>query len=58
MLKRGGNGEETAKVVLETAKWVYTFTNMQPFATIHGLSKLMMKRSQSAADKENLFTIP
>ena len=58
MLKRRGNGEDPAKVALEMAKWVYTFTNMQPFATIHGLSKLMMKRSQSVADKTNLFTVP
>ena len=58
MLKNEGNGRDPSKVALETAKWVYTFTNMQPFATIHGLSKLMMKRSLSAADKKNLFTIP
>jgi glyoxylase-like metal-dependent hydrolase (beta-lactamase superfamily II) len=58
MLTKLGNGEDYKKISLETAKRVYTFTNLQPFEVIHGLTKLMMKRSQSAADKENLFTIP
>jgi len=57
MLKRNGNGDDSARMALETAKWVYTFTNMQPFRVIHGLSKLMMKRSQSAGDMEDLFTL-
>ncbi len=58
MLKRLGNGEDPKKVSLETARWVYTFTNLQPFEVIHGLTRLMMKRSQSAVGKENLFTVP
>ncbi len=58
MLKRVGNGEDPKKVALETARWVYTFTNMQPFETIHGLSRLMMNRSQAVADKAGLFTLP
>lgn len=58
MLKRLGNGEDPKKVSLEMAKWVYTFTNMQPFDVIHGLTRLMMKRSQSAAGKGDLFAIP
>ncbi len=58
MLKKLGTGEDPKKISLETAKWVYTFTNLQPFDVIHGLTRLMMKRSQSAAGKENLFSIP
>jgi len=58
MLKKLGDGQDSRKVSLETARWVYTFTNMQPFELIHGLTRLMMKRSQSAADSKNLFTIP
>ncbi len=58
MLERLGNGEDSKKISLETAKWVYTFTNLQPFELIHAMTRLMMKRSQAAADKENLFLIP
>jgi 2-aminobenzoylacetyl-CoA thioesterase len=57
MLKRVNGGEDPEKVALDTAKWVYTFTNMQPFQTIHGLCKLMLKRSQTSASVENLFAI-
>ena len=58
MLSKLGNGEDFKKVSLGTARWVYTFTNMQPFEVIHGLTRLMMKRSQSAAGKEDLFKLP
>jgi hypothetical protein len=58
MLRRLSNGEDSRQVSLATARWVYTFTNMQPFEVIHGLTRLMMKRSQSAAGKEDLFTRP
>ncbi len=58
MLQRVSNGEDPKKVAFETAKWVYTFTNMQPFDTIYGLSRLMMKRSQALADRKDLFTLP
>ena len=58
MLERLSNGEDPDKIALETAKWVYTFTNLQPFEVIRGLTKLMLRRSQSAADNKNLFTIP
>ncbi|MFC1986244.1 MBL fold metallo-hydrolase, partial [Chloroflexota bacterium] len=58
MLRKLSSGEDPKKVSLEMAKWVFTFTNMQPFETIYGLSRLMMKRSQSVADKEDLFTLP
>jgi len=57
-LERLRNGEDSKKISLETAKWVYTFTNLQPFELIHAMTRLMMKRSQAAADKENLFLIP
>jgi glyoxylase-like metal-dependent hydrolase (beta-lactamase superfamily II) len=58
MLAKLGNGEDYKKVSLGTARWVYTFTNMQPFEVIHGLTRLMLKRSQSAAGKDDLFTLP
>ena len=58
MPERLRNGEDSKKISLETAKWVYTFTNLQPFELIHGMTRLMMKRSQAVADKEDLFLIP
>jgi len=57
MLKRLAGGEDLKKISLEIARHVYTFTNMQPFEVIHGLTRVMMKRSQSAAGKENLFNM-
>ena len=58
LLERFNNGEDYGHVALETAKWVYTFTNLQPFALIHAMTKVTIKRSQAAAEKEGLFTIP
>jgi hypothetical protein len=58
MLERVNKGEDPDKVALDTAKWVYTFTNLQPFQVIYGLSKLMLKRSQSVANVEGLFAFP
>ena len=58
MLERLGNGEDPEKIILEKAKWVYTFTNLQPFELIHIMTKVTLKRSQAAAGKEDLFTIP
>lgn len=57
MMDRVSKGENPDKVTLEMAKWVYTFTNLQPFQVIHGMTKLMLKRSQASAGKEGLFKI-
>ena len=58
LLERLNNGEDYGQVALETAKWVYTFTNLQPFSLIHSMTKVTIKRSQASADKEGLFIIP
>lgn len=55
MLDRVAKGEDPEKVALDTAKWVYTFTNLQPFQTIYTMSKIMLKRSQTSASVEGLF---
>ncbi len=55
MLERIKTGEDPDKVVLETARWVYTFTNLQPFQVIHNLSKVMLRRSQAMIGQVNLF---
>jgi hypothetical protein len=57
MMKRLENGEDPKKVSFEIARHIYTFTNMQPFEVIHGLTRVMMKRSQAAAGKEDLFNL-
>ncbi len=58
LLKKLDSGGDPKKIALETAQWVYTFTNLQPFKVIHGLTRLMMKHSQSVDRAENLFTLP
>jgi glyoxylase-like metal-dependent hydrolase (beta-lactamase superfamily II) len=57
MLDRVKKGENPEVVALDTAKWVYTFTNLQPFQVIHNLTKIMLKRSQASAGNPDLFKI-
>ncbi|MFC1949561.1 MBL fold metallo-hydrolase [Chloroflexota bacterium] len=58
MLERVGNGEDPSEVALEKAKWVNTLTDILPFSVMEALSKLLIRRSQSEADKEGLFDLP
>jgi len=56
LLERLGNGEDPEKIALEKAKWVNTLTDAHPFGVMHSLAKVLIKRSQAEAGKENLFT--
>jgi glyoxylase-like metal-dependent hydrolase (beta-lactamase superfamily II) len=58
LMERLANGESAEKIALEKAKWVYTFTNMQPFKLIHVMTGITLKRSQAVDGQEDLFTIP
>ncbi len=58
MVEKLANGEDPEKIALDKAKWVITFTAFIPFEGINGLTRLMLKRSQSAVGKTDLFTIP
>ncbi len=58
MLARVSNGEDTENIALDKAKWVNTLTDIQTFEVMQNLAKLLINRSQSAADKENLFKFP
>ena len=58
MLERVEKGENPDRVVMDVAKWVYTFTNLQPFQTIHDMCRLMLKRSGQSAKVESLFRFP
>jgi len=58
MLERLAKGESPEEITLDKAKWVYTFTNLQPFKLIHAMTGLTLRRSQAVADKEGLFNIP
>jgi glyoxylase-like metal-dependent hydrolase (beta-lactamase superfamily II) len=57
MLLRVKNGEDPRKVTFDLARRAFTFTNMQPFENIYGLTRLMLKKSQEAADKPDLFKL-
>jgi glyoxylase-like metal-dependent hydrolase (beta-lactamase superfamily II) len=57
MLARVTAGEDPKQVGMEMARQTFTFTNMQPFEVIHGLTRLMLKRSQAAAEKDGLFNM-
>jgi glyoxylase-like metal-dependent hydrolase (beta-lactamase superfamily II) len=58
MLGRLAQGESPEEIALEKAKWVYTFTNLQPFKLIHFMTGLTLRRSQAVDGKEDLFNIP
>ncbi|MBN1367977.1 MAG: MBL fold metallo-hydrolase [Dehalococcoidales bacterium] len=57
MLERINKGESPEVVALDMAKWVYTFTNLQPFQVIHNMSRLMLKRSQTSTGNPDMFDI-
>jgi glyoxylase-like metal-dependent hydrolase (beta-lactamase superfamily II) len=58
MMERLGKGESPEAIALDKAKWVYTFTNLQPFKLIHFMTGLTLRRSQAVDGKEGLFNIP
>jgi len=58
MLGRLAQGERPEEIALDKAKWVYTFTNLQPFKLINFMTGLTLRRSQAADGKEDLFYIP
>ncbi|MGD9117038.1 MAG: MBL fold metallo-hydrolase [Dehalococcoidia bacterium] len=58
LVDRVEKGEDAEKVVLEKAKWIYTFTNMQPFKLIHVMTGVTLKRSQAVDGRAGLFEIP
>lgn len=55
LLERLNNGEDPDKIALEKAQWVRSLTDIQPFGVMQSLCKLLIKRSQKDAEKENLF---
>jgi hypothetical protein len=57
-MDRLARGESTEQIALDKAKWVYTFTNLQPFKLIHAMTGLTIRRSQAADGKEGLFDVP
>jgi len=58
MLERLTQGESPEEIALDKAKWVYTFTNLQPFKLIRAMTELTIRRSQAVVDKGDLFNIP
>jgi glyoxylase-like metal-dependent hydrolase (beta-lactamase superfamily II) len=56
LLERLGKGEDPNQIAMEKAKWVNTLTDMVPFDLMYTLARILIKRSQSEAEKENLFT--
>jgi glyoxylase-like metal-dependent hydrolase (beta-lactamase superfamily II) len=58
LLKRLDDGEDAEKIALEKAQWVNSITDILPFKVMHNLCKILIKRSQSEADKQILFNIP
>jgi len=58
MMVRLDRGEDPEEIALEKARWVNTLTDIQTFEVMLSLSRVLIKRSQSAVVREGLFTIP
>jgi glyoxylase-like metal-dependent hydrolase (beta-lactamase superfamily II) len=58
LMDRLAKGESPEQIALDKAKWVYTFTNLQPFKLIHAMTGLTIRRSQAVDGKEGLFDAP
>jgi glyoxylase-like metal-dependent hydrolase (beta-lactamase superfamily II) len=58
MMDRLASGESPEEIALDKAKWVYTFTNLQPFKLIHVMTGLTLRHSQAVDGKEGLFDVP
>src|SRR3989304_9691718 len=55
LLTRLANGEDFAALAKEKGDWVVSLTDIQTPEVIYGLSRALVKRSQSEAGKANLF---
>ncbi len=58
MLARLGKGEDTEEIALDKARWVNTLTDDHPFDIMYSMAKILLRRSQAEADKNNLFSLP
>jgi glyoxylase-like metal-dependent hydrolase (beta-lactamase superfamily II) len=58
LMDRLAGGESPEAIALDKAKWVYTFTNLQPFKLIHAMTGLTLRLSQAADGKAGLFDVP
>jgi glyoxylase-like metal-dependent hydrolase (beta-lactamase superfamily II) len=58
MLARVESGEDIEKIATEKARWVNSITDIQTYDVMYNMSKLLIKRSQLASKKHNLFTLP
>jgi glyoxylase-like metal-dependent hydrolase (beta-lactamase superfamily II) len=58
LMDRLASGESPEAIALDKAKWVYTFTNLQPFKLIHAMTGLTIRLSQEVDGKEGLFDVP
>ena len=59
MVARLGKGEDVDKIALEKARWVNTLTDDHPFEIMCSMARILLRRSQSEAGKDNnLFDLP
>ena len=58
MLSRVGKGENPETIATEKANWVNTLTDIQTYDVMYNMAKLLIKRSQTASTRHNLFTLP
>lgn len=57
LMERLAAGEDPEKLAREKAEWVNSLTDIQPFEAMLMLSKLLIKRSQMADGKTDLFSL-
>jgi glyoxylase-like metal-dependent hydrolase (beta-lactamase superfamily II) len=55
MLESISNGENPDKITQEQARWVKSLQDIVPMAAIQGLTKILLRRSQSIGENADLF---
>lgn len=58
IMERLGKGDDPRQMAADTANWVSTLTDRQPYELMVSVARILIKRSQSAANKDGLFNLP
>jgi len=58
MLARVAKGENPETIATEKANWVNSLTDIQTYDVMFNMAKLLIRRSQTASTRHNLFTLP
>jgi len=58
IMERLGKGDDPKQMAVDTANWVSTLTDRQPYELMVSVARILIKRSQAVAGKDGLFNLP